>query len=364
MRQNGAVHRALVDEIHVLARQIIESVQIHRLLANDNLFPACLNIEHRLKHGAGTVLDKLSHGVQVGGQIHACREDTFLILALGLAVKLFPPLGNIVCAGLVVRQNLNHFALSQQDIAQRRVFHSIVLLERSFQRHLPAFRRAFHQFVDIRAGHRNGKQTYRRQYGKTSAHIVGHHKALVAFLIRQILKGSSCLVGSGVNSLRRTFLAVFLLCHFFEYAERDCRFRSRAGLGDHVDGEILVPDHVDQVLNISRTDGITYKINFGCFSDRLVHHIVEAVAQKLDRRARAQIGTADTDYHKHFGIALNFLRRFLDPRKLLLVIVHRQIDPSKEIIARTRLAHKYLFCVKRQLLHGLHFVLPNKGCCF
>ena len=118
------------------------------------------------------------------------------------------------------------------------------------------------------------------------------------------------------------------------------------------------------MLNISRTDGITYKINFGCFSDRLVHHIVEAVAQKLDRRARAQIGTADTDYHKHFGIALNLPCSLLDPRKLLFVIVHRQVDPPKKIISRTRLAHKHLFCVKRQLLHGLDFVLPNKGCCF
>ena len=50
--------------------------------------------------------------MQIGGQVHTCRENTLLILALGLAVKLLPPLGNVVRAGLIVCQNLDHFALS------------------------------------------------------------------------------------------------------------------------------------------------------------------------------------------------------------------------------------------------------------
>ena len=75
MRQNRSVHSALVNEVHILACQIVKAVQIYRLLTDDNLLSACLNVENRLEHCPGTVLDELSHGVQVCGQVNGGRED-------------------------------------------------------------------------------------------------------------------------------------------------------------------------------------------------------------------------------------------------------------------------------------------------
>ena len=65
------------------------------------------------------------------------------------------------------------------------------------------------------------------------------------------------------------FFAVFLLGHLFKYTECNSRLRSRAGLGDHIDREIPVADDIDQMLDISRADGITNEINFRRLPDRL-----------------------------------------------------------------------------------------------
>ena len=50
--------------------------------------------------------------MKVGGQIHACGEDTSLILSFGLAVKLFPPLGYEVNGRLIVCKDFDLFSFS------------------------------------------------------------------------------------------------------------------------------------------------------------------------------------------------------------------------------------------------------------
>ena len=156
MGQNGSVHGALVYEVHGLSGQIVQAVQIHRLLPDLDFLPGGLHVENRLEHDPRAVLDKLSHGVQVCSQIHAGREDSFLVLALALAVELLPPLGDIVYRRLIVGQDLHALALAQQDVAQRRILQGVIALEIVLQSALTSAGCTLHELVDIRAADRNG----------------------------------------------------------------------------------------------------------------------------------------------------------------------------------------------------------------
>ena len=205
-----------------------------------------------------------------------------------------------MCTGFIIRQNLDRFPLAQQNITKRRIFHSIIFFKGSLQRHLPALCSAFHQLVNICARYRDRKQTDCCEHGEPSAHIIRNDKTLIPLFIRKILKRSSRLIGRRIDSPRSAFLAVLLLCHLFEHTERDCRLCGRTGFRDHIDREISIADHIDQMPDISRADRIPYEIDLRCLPDRLIHYIIKAVTQKLDCCSCSQIGTANTNHNKHF----------------------------------------------------------------
>src|SRR5699024_5277906 len=93
MRQNSSVHCALIYEINGLSCQIVQPVQIYRLLADGQFHTGFLHIHNGFKHNSGTILNKLSHGMKICGQVYGSREDSFLVFAFALAEQLFPPLG-------------------------------------------------------------------------------------------------------------------------------------------------------------------------------------------------------------------------------------------------------------------------------
>ena len=106
--QDCSVHGALIYEINGLACQIVQSVQIYRLLVyGSRLTLRLLYIQNRLKQDSVAVLDELSHGMQVCGQINRCREDTLLVLSFALSVQLLPPLRYVVQARLIVCKHLD-----------------------------------------------------------------------------------------------------------------------------------------------------------------------------------------------------------------------------------------------------------------
>ena len=59
------------------------------------------------------------------------------------------------------------------------------------------------------------------------------------------------------------------------------------------------------------------------------------MSQKLDGCSGAQVGAADTDDQQYIRIRLDLRCCLFDAGKLILIIVHWKIDPSKEIIACT-----------------------------
>ena len=115
------------------------------------------------------------------------------------------------------------------------------------------------------------------------------------------------------------------------------------------------------MFNIGRTNGIPNKINFGSFSDFFADGVVEAMSQKLNGGSCPEIGASDADNQKNIGIFLDFAGSFFDSGKFFLVVIYRQINPAKEIVAGACFGNQYFFCIHSQLLHGVYFMLLNEG---
>ena len=266
-------------------------------------------------------------------------------------------------ARLVVREHLDLFALAHQDVADCRILKGRVLLEGSVHRELSAGSRAFHQLVDIRAADRDRKQADSRQDGESAADVVRNDKGLISFFCGKSLQRASCLVRRGVDALRGAFLAVLLLQDRAEYAERDRRLRRRAGLGDDVHGEIAAFDDVHDLLDVGRAHAVADVVDLRGLPDALRDVVVESVTKEFDRRARAEVGAADADDEEDVGITLDLLRRLLDPRELFLVIIHRKVDPSEEVVPLSVLRDEPVLRVLCLELHGRDLVIGDEVLC-
>ena len=170
-------------------------------------------------------------------------------------------------AWLIICQDLYRLSFPEQNVADCRILHRVVFLKVRIQRPLSSCCRSGHQLVDIRAADRDRKKAYCRQYRETSAYIIRHYECLVAFLCSEVLKRSFCLICSGIYPLCRLFLAVFLFQHFFKDTEGDSRLCGRSGFGNDVHGEISVSDHIDQMLQISAADAVSYIIDLRSLAD-------------------------------------------------------------------------------------------------
>ena len=182
--------------------------------------------------------------------------------------------------------------------------------------------------------------------------VVGYDKFLIALFVGKLLQSAARLVGRGIDALRRALFAVLLLQHGLEHAEGHRRFGRGAGLGNDVDGEIAVPDHIDQIREIPGAQGIAGKIDLRMFTLPRRKPVCKAVGKEFDSSARPQIGTADADHDKDLGIGADLCRRLFDAGKLLPVVGFGKIDPSGKIRARSRSLEKDLPGALRLLLHA------------
>ena len=224
MCKDCSVHCTLIDEINRLSCQIVQSIQIYRLFIDHDLFSGCLHIHHSLKQNSVSILNKLSHRVQISCQIYRCREDSFLVFSFALSVKLFPPLRYIVKAWLIVCQNFDRLSFSQQDITDCGILKRSVLSKIILQSFFSSCCCTFHQLLDIRTAYCDRKQTNCCQYRKTSANIIRYYKCLVSLFCCKVLQCTFCFVSCCVNSLCCFFFSVFLFQNLFKYTEGNGRF--------------------------------------------------------------------------------------------------------------------------------------------
>src|SRR5699024_6825690 len=99
---------------------------------------------------------------------------------------------------------------------------------------------ALHDSVQIQSSNCHWQQTNRSQHRVTAAYIVRNDKGFITFCVCQTLECTACLVCGCKDAVFRAFLAVLVLNHFLENAERDSRFCGLTRLRNNVYREIAV----------------------------------------------------------------------------------------------------------------------------
>ena len=114
MRLTDGVRRHGADLGEITAGNIIQTVGVILRTGNGIGKPGPVKADDGLHQEALTLLDVLTHGMEVSRELHGGREDPLQILALTLAVELLPPLSHKAEAGFVAAEDLNAVALVVQ----------------------------------------------------------------------------------------------------------------------------------------------------------------------------------------------------------------------------------------------------------
>ncbi len=329
MGEERAVHRLTVDEVHRFALEEVQAVAVDVVVRDGELVGIGGEADDGLQQRALALLDILAHGVQVGGEIDAGGEEALALLALALAVELLPPLRHEAERRLEAGEQFDLFTGAVELVAHGGVLPRGVGVVRDLAErfHLP---RAGEQGVGVHARDGDGEQADRGEDAVASADVVGHDELLVALGVREGLESALVRVGGGVNALRRARLAVLLLKPFAEEAEGDGGLGGRAGLGNDVDGEVIVADELHHLAQRGGGQTVADEVDVGGV---LFLQVVVGRAQTLDHAARAEVAAADADDDKGLGVALNLFRGGENARIFRAVVLRGQADPADEIVA-------------------------------
>ena len=81
VRELGTEFCHLVHFVYAFAGEEIESVEVLFVHRNEYFLVSLLDRDNSLEDGTLTVLDPLTHGVQISREINGCREDTLMVFA-------------------------------------------------------------------------------------------------------------------------------------------------------------------------------------------------------------------------------------------------------------------------------------------
>ena len=222
MSHLGAEFSHLVDLIDSLVGDIVDAVEI-RCVHRDTMGESgLLHRKNCLEDGALAILDPLAHRVKVGGEIHRCRENALAILTLALAVKLFPPLREIVELGIEVYENLDLLAALIESVAETSILLSGVL-GRGVESGLLHILGSFEEFLDIMTCASDREKTHGSEHRETAANVVGDYVSFVTFLVGHNAECALLLVGDSHDEILGCILACLLLKLILEETESDSR---------------------------------------------------------------------------------------------------------------------------------------------
>src|SRR5690554_6141397 len=113
----GASEGTIIDKLHILTSEVVELVQILLMMGDFCLLLGLLYLEDGFKQNFTPILNKLTQGMEVGGEYSRSGEYSLLILALTLTEKLFPPFSKGAELGLISSQELHRFSFVMENIA-------------------------------------------------------------------------------------------------------------------------------------------------------------------------------------------------------------------------------------------------------
>ena len=350
MGEDGAFHGLAVDHAHVLVSQEVQAVEVALQLVDEEVLCGLLDIHDGLEHDAGTFLNELTHGVQVGGEDAACGEQTLVVLALALTEQLLVPLVHEGEVRLIALEDLDALALAVQDVADGRILVGVVVGAEHGEA-LHSVGCALHDVVDADAGSSDGQQAHSGKDGVAAADIVGDDEGGPALGVSQLLEGTLGAVGGGIDALVGFFHAHLVFQQLAQHTEGQRGLGGGAGLGDDVDGEALALAQRDDVIQIGGADAVAAEVDLQAVVQLVVVHTLDG----FDDGACAQIAAADTGHDQNVGVLADLGSSCLDAGELFLVVIPGQGHPAQKIAAGAVLGF--------QLLVG-GFYLRVDGCIF
>ena len=358
MGEQGCLHSRLLDGVEIHTREEIQTVNIGGIVGDGVADGVVLDRDNGLKEVTHTVLDILAEGVQVGREHDRCGEDTALILTLGLAVELLPPLVEHGGVELVAHEDLGGLALAVENVAQGGVLVGIVLFNAGIGVSVHSISRALHERGDVDACHSDGEKSHGGEHREASADVIRHDEGLIACLIREVLEGTARLVGGDEDALARALLAVLLLQQCTEHAEGHGGLGGGARLRNDVDADVLALADLQKLVNSGGTDAVACEVDIGGILGEVV---IEGGLQKLDDGACTEVGTTDTDGNEYVAGLLDLLCGDLNTCELFLIVILGESGPAKEVVARAGALHEELVRDVNLGLDIFQLLIRDKG---
>ena len=184
MRRRGGLIRFFVHKIKTLSRDIIEPIQIFFILRDDHVVTRLIDLHESFKHRALSLLHPLAHGMKIRWHDQRCRENAFTLLPFTFPKKLLEPFSYIKNIGIKRRKHLDFFALGIKNIAQCRITITGVFLQITNSVLGLGFPGSIHQTLNVHPCQSQRNKSYRRQYRKSSAHIIRNDKRTISIFIR------------------------------------------------------------------------------------------------------------------------------------------------------------------------------------
>ena len=212
----------LVHLVDALACQEVQTVKVLLVRRYCQAGVGLLHRNYSLEDGTLAILNPLTHGVEVGGEVNRCREDALAILTFTLAVELLPPFTQIMELWLIVRHDFNLLATLIDGVTRSGIDSSWILstwhVDVALLLHIL---RTFHEGSDIETCHSDRQQAHRSEHRETTTHVVRDDEGLVTLLVSR--RAGSTLLGicDSHNHLLRLFLATLLLTHLLQETECD-----------------------------------------------------------------------------------------------------------------------------------------------
>ena len=315
---------------------------------------------HGFKDGAFALLNPLSHGVEVGGEVHGSGEDSLSVLSFALAVELFPPFVHEVEFGLIVGEDFDFLSSLIESKSCGCILFCRVLVER-----YGGSAGTFHvggtldQGFDVEAGAGDGEQSDRCQHAESSAHVVGNDETLVAFFV---CRGACCAffgVRDGDDDLACGFDAALFLALFAEESEGECRFGGRSALGDIDDAEFAVFQEEGEFAEIVFADVVSGEEDDGILT--VVDEPLETVAERFDDGTCAEVTTADASHDNCVAVFAKHVSRFFDVGEQFGRSFRGEVHPTEEIVARAGAFFQRLLSRFHARFEGCDGVFREKG---
>ena len=84
------------------------------------------------------------------------------------------------------------------------------------------------------------------------------------------------------------------------------------------------------------------------------------MGKEFDRRASAQVGSADPDNNKNIGVLANFGGCFADARKFIFIELGRKIEPAEKVVPGAVLLVQHIVCLLHLRFKSLNLFVRNK----